>query len=246
MSYSRRQLILIISKITLGSTVMSLVITLAIFWLTRMPLMAVPIILAIVIPLIVAPATSFFTVRALLQIETLKRELERISSTDELTSLYNRRFFLSHARQQLASPQRAEACLLLLDVDQFKRINDTYGHDVGDDALRGCALVLQQTVRTVDVLARFGGEEFVVFLPDTPLDQATFIAERVRQRVEKTPLTLDGQQIKMTLSVGCASSQQTSDLTSLIREADRALYVAKHNGRNRVEVATHTARLGLV
>lgn len=232
-----------IFKITAFSTVLSLLMTVGGLWLSRSPLTPIAIILAVVIPLIAAPTTGFFTVRTRLRLEAMQQELERLSSTDDLTGLYNRRFFLEHVQRQLGSPYRTEDCLLLLDIDNFKRINDTYGHEVGDKALRLCARTIGQTVRDIDVLARFGGEEFVVLLPDTPLEQASAIAERVRQRVADTPLELTGRRVTMTLSIGCSSSTRASDMADLIRSADRALYAAKARGRNRVEVASRPERL---
>jgi diguanylate cyclase (GGDEF)-like protein len=238
MAYSKQRLAWEICKWTGAAIALSLSITLIVCWLTQTPITSMAIILPIVSPLIGAPMVTFFTVRTRLQLEAAQRELERLSSTDELTGLYNRRFFLEHALQQLSTPQPIESCLLLLDLDHFKHINDSYGHEAGDAALRHCALVFEQSVRTIDLLARFGGEEFVVLLPHTPLEQAGAIAERIRARIEKTPLELYGQEIKLSVSIGCGSNRHASDLADLLRQADRALYRAKNSGRNRVEV-TH-------
>ena len=166
--------------------------------------------------------------------------LRELAVIDELTGLHNRRFFdcrLSHELDRFER-YRHPLSLVLLDVDHFKRVNDTYGHDMGDDVLRHLAGIGQALIRRVDLFARFGGEEFALLLPDTGPEGALVAAERMRKRVEETPVTIDGQEIAITISVGVSSTSDrfTGDAHGLIRAADQALYEAKRSGRNRVVV----------
>lgn len=173
--------------------------------------------------------------------EALKRRYAELSVIDELTGLHNRRFFFPESRSALARSLRYKKgfCLLLLDIDHFKRINDVHGHRQGDEVLSGCAELFRQQVREVDVLARFGGEEFIIALPDTDLDGAKQLAERVRAAVKGKTFQIDGRSIKVTVSIGiaCLLDHDQGDaqvvLDRLISEADQALYFGKHNGRDK-------------
>jgi len=173
--------------------------------------------------------------------EALKRRYAELSVIDELTGLHNRRFFFPESRSALARSLRYKKgfCLLLLDIDHFKRINDVHGHRLGDEVLCRCAELFRQQVREVDVLARFGGEEFIIALPDTELDGAKLMAERVRAAVKAARFAIEGHTIKVTVSIGiaCLLDHDQGDaqviLERLISEADQALYFGKHNGRDR-------------
>ncbi|MHB8173673.1 MAG: GGDEF domain-containing protein, partial [Nitrospirota bacterium] len=123
--------------------------------------------------------------------------------------------------------------LLLFDIDHFKKINDSYGHPVGDAVLRKIATLLRETVRTVDVAARYGGEEFVALLINTDFKGASLMAERIRGNIEKSRFVLDGQRIPVTVSVGYAVfPEDAKEKSGLIERADQALYAAKNGGRN--------------
>ena len=158
--------------------------------------------------------------------------------TDSLTGLYNRRYLEAHLRSALTRAAASEkpVCLFLFDIDHFKGINDTHGHDAGDDVLRSFAERLRQGVRGVDLVSRHGGEEFVLVMPDTDADYAASVAERLRSDVEREPfVTRSGAPIPVTVSVGIAEWQGPSDTADdLMRRADRALFSAKRAGRNRV------------
>ena len=157
---------------------------------------------------------------------------------DSLTGLHNRRYLETHLAALLdqAHATNRPLSLAILDIDFFKRVNDTYGHDVGDEVLRAFAQRVKYVVRQVDLVCRLGGEEFVVVMPDTPLDQAQGIGERIREVIEEQLFSvLDGKQaIPVTVSVGVANADQTTTADVLFRRADRALYRSKHEGRNRV------------
>ena len=162
-----------------------------------------------------------------------------LAVTDPLTGLHNRRYMSG----QLASLVRRATCggdpvaALLIDVDHFKRINDTFGHDVGDEVLREFAVRLATNVRAVDLACRFGGEEFVVIMPDTKLEDASRIAERLRGHISGSPFRVAGveEPLTVTISIGVAATLGEDDTPeALVKRADGAVYQAKHDGRNQV------------
>lgn len=167
--------------------------------------------------------------------------LDQMAHTDDLTGLENRRRFEHIAELELLHAQLTGGALslLLFDVDHFKRVNDTYGHDRGDQVLQAIARIAREQTRENDLLARFGGEEFVVLLPDTPVAEAAMFAERLRNAVAGGRVALpDGELLGFTVSVGVSSfGEHANDLTTIIKAADDALYRAKHMGRNCVAVA---------
>ncbi|MCS6830470.1 MAG: GGDEF domain-containing protein [Armatimonadota bacterium] len=161
--------------------------------------------------------------------------LARLAVTDALTQVGNHRAFQEHLHVQisLAARKGLPLCLMLIDVDYFKQYNDTHGHLQGDTVLREVARLLTENIRTYDFVARYGGEEFAVILPDTDIETAYVVAERVRQIIEHHPFP----NRQMTISVGLASWRAGVDPGKLIQEADEALYEAKRSGRNRVCLA---------
>lgn len=164
----------------------------------------------------------------------------QMATTDAVTGLYNRHYMTSHLETQLQSAQRNQKSLsvAMLDIDHFKAVNDSYGHAAGDEILREFAQRVVRNVRGVDVVARFGGEEFIVIMPDTELEDAQVIAERLLSTIGDQPFRLeDGTEVEITTSLGLAtSSADTSSASELLEQADTALYRAKHEGRNRVAV----------
>lgn len=167
-----------------------------------------------------------------------ERELERRAQTDVLTGLNNRRHFYELAEQELARAKRYGKPLaaLMLDVDHFKRFNDTYGHHVGDAVLRKLGEVGTGTLREIDITGRFGGEEFVVLLPETSMEQALEAAERLRLAVAGASVPIEsGEILRFTVSLGVASlTAADGDIDAMLKRADAALYEAKKSGRNRV------------
>ena len=162
---------------------------------------------------------------------------ERLAHTDGLTDLYNYRFFQQLLSVEMSRAQRFHRplSLIMLDIDHFKAYNDAYGHQAGDQALRRLAALLQRSSRSYDLVARYGGDEFVIILPETEKETAAEVAERIRACVEQTSPT--GQDVRpghpLTTSLGIASfPQDATDTGDLIRKADRALYQAKSAGRN--------------
>lgn len=178
------------------------------------------------------------------QISTLLRELfEEVSrhevGMDVLTRLLNRRFLPTIFKREIAQAKRASTSLsvLVIDVDKFKQINDTWGHHAGDEILRKVSAAFYDNVRSNDYVFRYGGDEFVIVLTEASEFDTTRIAERIRSRVEKTVIkSPDGQTIPLSLSIGAAMFSGHPDYERLIQAADEALYIAKKRGRNRVEL----------
>ncbi|MBL7090860.1 GGDEF domain-containing protein [Acidovorax sp.] len=170
---------------------------------------------------------------------TAEDRLRKQATLDPLTGLNNRRHFETLATHVLARSQRdgTPVTLLLCDVDHFKRVNDERGHAVGDEVLMAIARMLGQNLRDGDVVARWGGEEFVALMPASPLDKACATAERIRAAVQATPLEVDATPLALTLSFGVAQVHGVQDLHAAIARADKALYDAKNAGRNRVSAA---------
>ncbi len=176
-----------------------------------------------------------------LRMAALVAEARRLASTDTLTGLLNRRAFVERIAKARAAHEKQlfPISVLLLDVDHFKKVNDTLGHDAGDAVLQGVARVLSSIARKSDFVARWGGEEFVVALSNTAEAGARIAAERVRRAIADAKYMLpSGKEHRATASVGLASAESESwDLDDLLGRADKAMYSAKHRGRNRVETA---------
>lgn len=170
--------------------------------------------------------------------EKLLQRLYESSNRDALTGAYNRKHFDERLLSELAFAGRNQSitALLLFDIDHFKRVNDTYGHAAGDAVLRQVAGVTLSRLRSEDVFARIGGEEFAVLLRGVSVEGAARLAERLRTSISAVPTMFEGQTVPVTISIGCAATAGASDARSdeLIRKADERLYQAKNGGRNRV------------
>jgi diguanylate cyclase (GGDEF)-like protein len=167
------------------------------------------------------------------------RQLIAKSHMDAMTGAHNRAYFLERAESEQARAVRygRPLCLLYFDIDHFKRVNDTWGHAAGDAALSSVVQEAKLTLRTQDVLARMGGEEFAALLPETDLEGAGRIAERLRARVEALALRHDDATISVTISIGVALVDHQTPIDESLKRADKALYTAKDEGRNSVIVA---------
>jgi diguanylate cyclase (GGDEF)-like protein len=180
----------------------------------------------------------FRDISAQKQTESTLRDL---AHQDSLTGISNRRYFYERANQEIARSKRSLAPLSIaeLDIDFFKQINDQNGHAVGDEVLKSLCDATQSLLRETDLFARLGGEEFAVLLPDTNLDGARHLAERLRQAIASSKLSLSRGTLNCTVSIGVAMLNSTDTcIEDCLLRADSALYKAKHNGRNRVEIET--------
>ncbi len=174
----------------------------------------------------------------------LEAKLVQLATTDELTGIHNRRYFFERAQTEFSRAIRYKRSLtvLMVDVDHFKKVNDTFGHSAGDQVLSGLSAVICRMLRDSDIFGRYGGEEFCILLPDTSAKQGLSVAERIRQNVELHPFETTTGTLSITLSIGLAclflnGPNQPTSLEQLINKADHALYKAKQDGRNRVTVA---------
>jgi len=187
-------------------------------------------------------------VKVHLKIKTLQDDLKRtnellleLSNTDHLTGLFNRRYLMEALGKEVQRSlrKRNNLSLIILDIDHFKQVNDSYGHLQGDIVLQKVALQLQKELRAYDTAARYGGEEFIAVLPDSTLEEAVFVANRVRTSIQSTGFSGELSRLSLTVSIGVTnlSSLGCTTVDSFIKSADDALYRAKANGRNRVESA---------
>ncbi len=171
------------------------------------------------------------------QLENARAQLQRLAEIDPLTEVYNRRYFANHARRLLQTP--GDVTFLTFDIDHFKKVNDKYGHATGDRVLQIVCQRVLHNLRDGDILARFGGEEFVILLPNTDAEVGLHVAERLRRAVAREPFLVGEAQLHITISIGITSHsgavQDVDSFGELLQEADKAMYRAKQNGRNRVE-----------
>jgi diguanylate cyclase (GGDEF)-like protein/PAS domain S-box-containing protein len=179
-------------------------------------------------------------VRDVTPFKKMEAELRRMATIDSLTGINNRRHFMEMARKELkrARRYRHDFSVIMMDIDHFKNVNDTYGHSTGDRVLRECCEVSVNQLREEDVMGRLGGEEFAIALAECDMRGAEHVAERLRATISSHVVTIDGNPIHFTVSMGVAElGPDGDDLESMLERADTALYQAKENGRNQVRVA---------
>ncbi len=170
--------------------------------------------------------------------EQSETKLLQMAHSDPLTRLANRARLSEAFQHECHRSQRIQSplALVVFDLDHFKAVNDTYGHEVGDQALIHVANILRKHLRKTDLAARLGGEEFCLLLPDTSLEQAACVAEKIRQAIEQSPLCIENTKIQLTLSGGIAQNARgKEELSDLVRQADKQLYRAKEHGRNQIQ-----------
>ena len=173
------------------------------------------------------------------KLQKAQEELKLLASIDSMTKLFNRRYFLKVSKSilNLAKRNETDTAIIMLDIDKFKNVNDTYGHEVGDDVIIALALELKKTSRKSDIVSRWGGEEFVILLANTNIDGSKIIAEKIRKNIEELVIDLTGdKKLQFTISVGVSQVNNKSNdaIEASINRADIALYKAKENGRNMV------------
>ena len=195
---------------------------------------------AMFLPAVIGGPMTLLHLFRVSQLRLANQKLQVLASTDWLTSCLNRRAFTTQVNGQL----QTAGAFLVIDADHFKIINDRYGHDRGDEALRIMAATIKASVRDNDIVGRMGGEEFGVFLQDANLDTACLVAERIRTAIQAVHFAPDGQPLRLSVSVGGAFFDGEISFTELFRIADQRLYRVKQAGRNRTDIAhalDHTA-----
>lgn len=172
-------------------------------------------------------------------LESANRQLESLSRTDGLTQLNNRAYWEECLKTEYSRCQRTghASSLVMFDIDHFKKVNDTYGHQAGDEVIRVVAKTLLDTIRTTDIAGRYGGEEFGVLLLETDKEHSMIVAERLRKAIEKTTVIHDGVEIKFTISLGIAEyDKELQGHAEWLEHSDKALYKSKETGRNRTSI----------
>ena len=183
-----------------------------------------------------AAIISFFDIT---KRKNLEDELRKMAQTDSLTGVFNRRYFSDMGKREFVRCRRNRLplCLMILDIDHFKRINDEHGHDMGDEAIKTLCRLCKDNLRDLEILARIGGEEFAILIPDKPLSICLNVAKRIRQVIENNVLHNLGADIRFTVSIGiCELRSQHKDFEELIKSTDIALFKAKNQGRNQVQI----------
>jgi diguanylate cyclase (GGDEF)-like protein len=233
--------------LTAASVAASLLVTVLVSNLMGGPPGAAGLAIAIIVPSLVAPFFTFHFLRLLDQLWRAEARLQTLATTDDLTRAFNRRHFLQIAGQELDRCHRYGGVfsLVLFDLDDFKRVNDTYGHQAGDDLLRQVSAVSRAALRAGDTFARYGGEEFGLLLLAADAPAALEVVERLRHRLAETTVAVDGRQVGCTISAGIATcdlrphdpAAPPVSLDSLLQRADAGLYAAKRDGGNSVAAA---------
>jgi two-component system cell cycle response regulator len=170
-------------------------------------------------------------------------EIKTLSEIDDLTGILNRRAFLSLSSHTVNLSQRygRDFSIIMMDSDSLKTVNDAYGHEAGDELLKAMVTHAQQELRRPDLLARYGGDEFVLLLPDTNAEGARLTADRIRERIASTPLVIRNVKVEITASMGVAAyPDHGDDYEQVFEAADTALYISKTKGKNRVTIAQRT------
>lgn len=185
--------------------------------------------------LVITPAVGYLVLRLTLELNLARQQLNVLATHDELTGIHNRQHFMAVVQREWDRARRysTQAAMLLIDVDHFKRVNDHHGHLCGDELLRAIAKAVSGSLRQADVLARFSGEELIVFLPHTDPLGALDVAERIRDHVQSLAVEYKNAKVSTTVSIGVAPMRtELPSLDWMIHEADTALYAAKSDGRN--------------
>ena len=226
--------------LTLLATCLSLGITLVLRWALTGRLYWDNLIIPMAVPLLMTPVLGVFFVKILFELDLAQTRLALLSVTDDLTGVYNRRYFMERLQYELARAQRYGQVfsVLMIDMDNFKHINDQYGHPAGDEILKMVARVCRRESRQVDVLTRWGGDEFGYLAPGLGPEEAVQFADRVREMIGSSRLLYRTVELQITVSVGVITwCREVKDREKLIFLMDEALYAAKRGGKNKTLVA---------
>ena len=235
------------ARLTLFAVLSSLAITLLAGYIAFGEIIApIGIYLAIGVPLLVAPLASFMNISLSYRLQLANQRLQALSETDSLTDTLNRRRFMEVAERELALAARHcyPTSVVLIDFDDFKQVNDKYGHAAGDQALVQTIQVIKSLVRDSDLLARFGGEEFILLLPHTAREGAQSLVQRMLDAIAENPIKLESNELMITVSAGSVTCETSATpLDVMTSKADELLYASKQNGRNQCNSATLASRV---
>jgi len=223
------------AALTLFVTVLSDLIAQAVITAAGRGDRVIALVSATLCSVVLTPVVGCLVLKLVFELERARQQLTILATHDDLTGVHNRRHFMAVVEREWDRARRysTQAALLLIDADHFKRVNDSHGHLCGDELLRCIAKSVNESLRQADVLARFGGEELIVFLPHTDHLGALDVAERIRQRVQALSITWNGATVSTTVSIGMAPMRaELPSLDWMIHESDTALYAAKADGRN--------------
>jgi len=223
-------------SITAVSTGFPLITTTLLMTAFGQPLAFMPLLISVLVPLVVASTVSWAVVDVLFRVHHLEEEIRRVATYDMITGVMTRHAFYSASEtaHRIASRNRSALSAIMIDIDDFKSINDTLGHAAGDHVLRSFGATLKDCARKSDVVGRIGGEEFAIVLPDTNLEGAIHLAGKIRAAAVDAGVETGGKTIAFTVSIGAAEIDHTraTPLETLLRQSDLALYAAKRNGKN--------------
>jgi diguanylate cyclase (GGDEF)-like protein len=223
--------------ITIGSIVLSVAISASIHWAIGLPMRGSAWAVTLLCPAIIGPVMSWWTFDLVLKVERAHEQLRLQSNIDHLTGIFNRRYFMDRLREEIDRCERygTSFAVAFIDIDNFKRINDEHGHLSGDEILCQLTQTCAKQVREIDTLARIGGEEFALLLPQTTVEDAAHLVERLRANVAATRAKVGDGWLDVTVSIGLTSpSRDRLDVNGILRRADEALYAAKRQGKNRL------------
>ncbi|HEY8595529.1 MAG TPA: GGDEF domain-containing protein [Devosiaceae bacterium] len=237
----RRQVMRRTCSLTVLSVLLSVLLTAAILGFFGIPLVLPALVSSAGAPIVLAGPLIYAMSRQMALLSEANRRLATLAATDHQTGCLNRGAFITRVEALMSSraPEtgRGKGALLVIDVDHFKRINDSHGHDAGDDALLLIVDAIRSSVRDSDAVGRIGGEEFGVFLPDAGVNEARLLAERIRRAIMISRFTPAGERHPLSASIGGAVFTGPMEYRELYRLADRRLYAAKRSGRNAIEVS---------
>jgi diguanylate cyclase (GGDEF)-like protein len=227
----------VVVAVTIGSIVLSVAISGALHFAIGLPMRASAWAATLICPALIAPLMSWWTFDLVLQVERAHEQLRVQSNIDHLTGIFNRRYFMDRLREEIDRAARygTSFAVAVIDIDNFKRVNDEHGHLSGDEILKQLTQVCAKQVREIDTLARIGGEEFALLLPQTGPAEAEDLVERMRASVAATRAKIGDGWLDMTVSIGLTSAGRDAlDVNGILRRADEALYAAKRQGKNRL------------
>ena len=228
-----------ITAITVGMTLISILLSVGITWGINAFLHGGPLgeglVISIVAPLVIAPLMSIQMLQLLRKLDETEQQLQVLSHTDELTQTHNRRYFMQYLEQELKRAQRSRLTfsIAILDMDNFKQINDQWGHLAGDEVLREMTRIFREYIRQADVFARYGGDEFIFLFPQTSRQEIQHWADRIYTAFAEKMIRFEDADIRPSFSIGVAVfDPSVNSLDDLLKQADEALYLAKRRGGN--------------